>query len=113
MSSNISDPYQKKSDNPSITVRKTSGDLDETKKALVTSTDIFGREGNTDMVYQKKPNVVKEAITPPISSKNNIDTFNKTEKSPESNKTVDTPRSNKTDKFKSLDESRSTQITYT
>ena len=39
MSSNISDPLQKKYDNPSITVSKTSGDLDETEKALVATTD--------------------------------------------------------------------------
>ena len=57
MSSNISDPFQKKSDNPSITVRKTSGDLDETKKALVTTTNMVVREGNTDKVT--KTNVVK------------------------------------------------------
>ena len=49
MSSNISDPLQKKSDNPSITVRKTSGDLDETEKALVTTTNTVAKEGNTDM----------------------------------------------------------------
>ena len=32
MSSNISNPLQKKYDNPSIMVRKTSGDLDERNK---------------------------------------------------------------------------------
>ena len=39
MSSNISNPLPKKSDNPSKKVRKTSGYLDDTKKALVTATD--------------------------------------------------------------------------
>ena len=77
MYSNISDPLQKKYDNPSITVRKKSGDLDETEKALVTTTDTVVKEVNIDM--GTKPNVVKEAITTPIS-KNKIDTVNKTEK---------------------------------
>ena len=69
MSSNISDPLPKKSDNPSEKVRKKSGDLYETKKALVTTTDTVVKEGKNDMVDKKmkiKPNVVKEAITPPI-----------------------------------------------
>ena len=50
MSSNISDPLPKKSDNSSEKVRKTSGYLDDTKQALVTNTDTFFREGNTGMV---------------------------------------------------------------
>ena len=86
MSSNISDPLQKKSDNPSITVIKTSGDLDETEKALVTTNGTAFKVGNNDM--GKKPNVMKEAITTPISKKK-ISTVNKTEKSQASNKTVD------------------------
>ena len=45
MSSNISDPLPKISYNPSIKVRKKSGDLDGTKKALVTTTDIVVKEG--------------------------------------------------------------------
>ena len=49
-----------------------------------------------------KPNVVKEAITPPIPQKE-IDKVNKTEKSKASNKTVDTSSSNKSDKGKYLD----------
>ena len=60
MSSNISDPFPKRSDNPSIKVRKTSGDLDEIEKALVTNTDTVVKEGNT--YIGKKPNVVKEII---------------------------------------------------
>ena len=52
---------------------------------------------------------MEEAITPPISTKNKIDTVNKTEKSKASNKTVDTPKINKTDTVKSLEKSRSTQ----
>ena len=39
MSSNIIGPLPKESDNPSETVRKKGGDLDDTKKALVTTTD--------------------------------------------------------------------------
>ena len=62
---------------------------------------------------EKKPNVVEEAITPPISSKNKIDTVKRTEKSQASNKAVETPKRNKTDKVKSIDKSRSTQITDT
>ena len=50
MSSNISDLFSKKSDNPSESVRKTRGDLDETEKVLVTTTDMVFKEGNNDMV---------------------------------------------------------------
>ena len=53
MSSNISDPLPKKSDNPRERVRKTGGYLDETEKELVTTTDTVVKEGNTDMVYKK------------------------------------------------------------
>ena len=56
---------------------------------------------------------MKEAVTPTISSKNNIDKFNKKEKSQASNKTVDTPQNNKTEKFQSIDKSISNQITDT
>ena len=38
MSLNFSYPLPKKYDNPGITDRKTSGDLDETEKALVSTT---------------------------------------------------------------------------
>ena len=116
ISSNISDQLPKKSDNPSEKVRKTSGDLDDTKNKLVTTTDTVIKEGNTDILDKKgkrKPNVVKESINPPISSKKKIDTVKKTDKSQVSNKTVDTPRSNKTDKVKSLDKSRSNKRTDT
>ena len=65
MSSSISDPYQNKSDNRSITVIKTSGDLDETEKALVTTNGMVVKEGNNDT--GTKPNVVKEAITFTVS----------------------------------------------
>ena len=89
--------------------------MDDTKKALVITTDTVFKKGHTDMVdkkKEKKPNVVKESITPPISGKKN-DTVNITEKPQASNKTVDTPRRNKTDKVKSIDKSRSTKITDT
>ena len=74
VSSNISDPLPKKSDNPSEKVIKTSGYLYETEKALVTTTVMVVKEGNTYM--GKKDNVLKEAITNPISKKR-IDKFNK------------------------------------
>ena len=54
MSYNISDPLPNKYDNPSEKVRKTSGDLDDTEKALVTTTEKFFKEGNTDMKGGKK-----------------------------------------------------------
>ena len=70
MLSNIIGPLSKESDAPSEKVRKTSEGLDDNKKALVTTTDKVVKEGDTDMVDEKritKPNVVKEAITFPIS----------------------------------------------
>ena len=50
ISFNISDPLTKEYDNTSEKVRKTSGDLDETEKVLVTTTETVVKEGNTDMV---------------------------------------------------------------
>ena len=91
ISSNSIGPLPNLSVNPSEKFIKTSGYLDNTKKALVTTTDKVVKEGNTDMVDKKiktKPNVVKEYITSPISEKNKIDTVNKTDKSQASNKTV-------------------------
>ena len=90
--------------------------MDDTKKALVTNTDKIVKEVNNDMVDKKiktRTNLVKEAITPPISEKKNIDTINKTEESQAPNKTADTPKSNKTEKVKSIYKSRSTQRTDT
>ena len=55
MFSNTSDPLPKKSDNPSERVRKTSGGLYDTEKALVTTTDTVVKKG-------KKTNVAKESI---------------------------------------------------
>ena len=54
MSSNISDTLPNKSDNPSEKVRKTSGNLEKTKKALVTTIDTVFREGNTDKEGKKE-----------------------------------------------------------
>ena len=91
------------------------GGKDDSKQALVTTTDTVVKEGSTTMVDNEgkpKQYVVEEAITPPISEKK-IDTVNKTDKSQSSNITVDTPKSNKTATFKSLDKSRSTQRTDT
>ena len=90
--------------------------MDDTKQALVTTSDTVAKEGNTDMVDKEgktEQNFMEEAITPPISDKNKIDTVRKTEKSQVSSKTVDTPKSNKTDTVKSLDKSRYNQITDT
>ena len=64
--------------------------MDDAKKALVPTADMVFKEVNTDMVDKKrksKPNLVKEAITPPISEKQ-IYIVNITEKSQAPNKTV-------------------------
>ena len=53
MSSNIIEPLPKKSDKPSEKVIETSGNLDETKKALVTTTETVVKEGSTDIVEKK------------------------------------------------------------
>ena len=50
MSSNNISPLPKEYDTPSEKVRKTSGYLDDTKQALVTTTDKVFKEGNTAMV---------------------------------------------------------------
>ena len=50
MSSNTIFTLSKEYDTPSEKVRKTSGDLDYTKKALVTTTEMVAKEGNTNMV---------------------------------------------------------------
>ena len=74
------------------------------------------KDGNTDMVDKKRKTktiVVKEAITPQFTARKKIDRVNKIEKSQASKETVDTPKSNKTDKFKSIDQSRSNQRTDT
>ena len=54
ISSNTICPLSKESDNPSEKVRKTGGDLYDIKKTLVTTTETFVKEGNTDMVDKKK-----------------------------------------------------------
>ena len=64
-----------------------------------------------DEKMNTKPNVVEEAITPPILAKKKIDTVNKTDKSQASNKTVDISSRNKSEQGKSLDKSRSNQRT--
>ena len=58
MSYNSSDLFPKKSDNSGEKVRKTGRDLDETEKALVTTTDNVVKEGNNDMVYKKVKNIM-------------------------------------------------------
>ena len=73
MSPNTIFPLPKESDTPSEKVRKKSGYLDDTKEALVTTTDTVFREGTTDIVDKEgkpKQNVAEEAITPPISKTN-------------------------------------------
>ena len=71
MSSNIIGPFPKESGNTSENVRETSGDLDDTKKSFVFTTETVDKEWNTDMVDKngEKPCVVKEDITPLISEK--------------------------------------------
>ena len=59
---NTISPLPKEYDTPSEKVRKTIGDLDDTKQAVVTTTDTVAEEGNTDMVDKEgksKTNVVK------------------------------------------------------
>ena len=53
MSPNNIYPLPKESDTQSESVRKTSGDLDDTKQALVNTTDTVVKEGNTDMDYKE------------------------------------------------------------
>ena len=53
MSSNIIGPLHKESDNPSEKVRKTSGDLYDTKNDLVFTNAMVVKEGNIDMVDKK------------------------------------------------------------
>ena len=53
ISSNIIGELPMEYDNPSEEVRKKSGDLDDTKKALVTTTDTVSKEDNTVMVDKK------------------------------------------------------------
>ena len=77
MSPDIICQFPKESDAPSEEVRKTSGDLDDTKQALVTTTDKVVKEVNTNMVDKEgkpKQNVVEEDITLTISEKKKIDT---------------------------------------
>ena len=66
-----------------------------------------------DKEGKSRQNVVEEAMTPPISSKKEIDTVNKTEKSQAANNTEDKPKRNKTNTIKSLDKSRSIKRTDT
>ena len=58
MSPNTIFPLPKESDNPSEKVRKTSWDFDDTKKALVATTDTVVKEGNTDMVKKRNQNKI-------------------------------------------------------
>ena len=53
MSSNIIGPLPKESYNTSEKFGKTSGDLDDTKKALIFTTEMVVKEGNTGMVEKK------------------------------------------------------------
>ena len=53
MSSNNIFPFTIESDRSSEKVRKTSGDLDDTKKALIATTDTVVKEGNLDRVDKK------------------------------------------------------------
>ena len=53
MSSNSIDPLHKESDNPGEKVRKATGDLDDTKKALISTIDTIIKEGKTDIDEKK------------------------------------------------------------
>ena len=116
ISSNTIFPLPKESDTTGEKVRKKSGDLDDTKNTLVTTTDTVVKERNTDTDEKEGKsgkNVVEEAITPHISAKKKIDTVNRTDKSQASNKKKETTESNKADPVKSLQKSRYTQRTDT
>ena len=54
MSYNIIGQLPKESDNTIEKFRKLNGDLDDTKKELVTTTDTVVKEGNTEMVDKKR-----------------------------------------------------------
>ena len=56
MSSNTIGPLPNKSDTPSEKVRKASGDMDDIKKALVTTIETVFKEGTTDTVDKKREN---------------------------------------------------------
>ena len=116
MSSNIIGPLPKESDNQSEKVRKKWGFGIYKKRHWSLLLTRLSKKGILTWLTKKKktePNLVKEAITPPISAKKKIYTVNKTEKSKACNKTVDTPKIYKTDKFKSIDKSKCTQRTDT
>ena len=116
MPSNIIGPLPKKSDTPIEKVRKSSGDLDDIKKELITTIYTVDKEGITymvDKIGKRKPNVVHKDITSPISEKKKIDTVKKTQKSQASKKTVDTSKRNKNDTIKTIHKSESNQITDT
>ena len=53
MSSNTIFPLPKEYDTTSEKVRKTSENLDDTKQALITTTDTVVKEGSTGMVDKK------------------------------------------------------------
>ena len=66
MSSNNIGPFPNKYDYTSKMVRKASGDLDYTKKALVTTTDTVFKEGTTDTVDKKGKQNLMWWINPPL-----------------------------------------------
>ena len=81
-----------------------------TKNPLVTTTLKMVKKGINQM--KKKPKVVKEAITHPITT-NKIDTINERDKRQASQSKKDKSTRNKSNKSRSLDKSRSTQRTET
>ena len=111
MSSNIIGPLPKEYNNPSETVRKTSAELDDTKKGIglyywhicKIREYIHGRKNGKNIMWWRKTSLH-------LFQKNKIDTINKIYEPQASNKTIDTTRSDKIDKVKSIDISRSTQI---
>ena len=95
-----------KSDAPIEKVKIASVDLDHTKNPLVATIDTVEKKGIS------KQNMVEEANTSPISENNNIDTFDKREKSQTLKKTFPKSKTNKPNTLNSIDKPRSTQRTH-
>ena len=106
----------KESDNPREKVRKASGDLYDTKTSLVTTTYTVVKEGNTDMVDKKgiqklmwwrKLSLLlfqeKRRLTQSTKQRNHKHQINH----------LIHPKAIKSNFSKSIDKSRSTQITDT
>ena len=78
-------PLTQESETPSEKVRKTSGDVEHNKQAFVNTSDMVVNKGTTNILAQKKIDIVHTA----------------------SNKTEYTPKSDKTDTVNTSDKSKS------